>query len=137
MSTTEPTSLASCPSKVSKVRHIAAQSNPAICPSAPQSELFIDLCGTSAEYCDLLPFPEAEDNELAALPVPAKPLLRPSSLPENCFILPDNKVFIDKVLPRSNVEFFQSDRFPLEYFVALHRLVSASGSLYPQTIQTH
>ena len=137
MSRTEPSSLASSTSKVSKVRHIAAQYKPAICPSAPQSELNIDLCGTSAESCDLLPFPESEDNELSALPVPAKPLLRPSTLPENCFILPDNKVFIDKVLPRSNVSFFQSDKFPLEYFVALHRLVSASGSTYPTNTPNH
>ena len=71
------------------------------------------------------------------MPQPAKPLLKPSSLTENCFILPGNKVFVDKVLPSIDVTLAQRLDFPMEYFVALHKLVSAPGSTYPAYTPNH
>ena len=118
------------PSHASKVRHTAVQSTPATCTSASRLALTSDVCVP-------LPFLEIDDDALSTLPLPAKPLLRPSTLTENCFILPCNKVFIDKVLPPSSVELAQDVMFPLEYFVALHRLVSASGTTYPADTPNH
>ena len=69
--------------------------------------------------------------DLPALPTPAKPLLKASSLKENCFILPGNEVFVDKVLPQLDVPLTQHADFPMEYFVALHKLVSAPSTTYP------
>ena len=61
----------------------------------------------------------------------AKPLLRPSVLKDTCYILPGNEVFIDKVLPPIKGILRQNESFPIEYFVALHKLVAAQGATYP------
>ena len=86
--------------------------------------------------CDL-PFAGTESDQLPCLPVPAKPLLKPSSLKENCFILPGNKIFIDKVLPQINETLTQHVDYPTEYFVAMHKLVSAPGISYPASTPNH
>ena len=75
--------------------------------------------------------------ELPAVPVPAKPLLKPSVLKENCFILPGNKVFIDKVLPPINEPLSECTDFPMDYFVALHKLASAPGVTHPAYTPNH
>ena len=82
------------------------------------------------------PYAETED-QLPDVPVPAKPMLRPSVLKENCFILPGNSVFVDKVLPPVNDPLSPHATYPTEYFVALHKLVSDPGSLYPANTPNH
>lgn len=91
----------------------------------------------SAEHALCLSFAGTENSQLPAIPIPAKPLLKPSVLKENCFILPGNKVFIDKVLPPINVPLSQHTDFPIEYFVALHKLASAPGTTYPAYTPNH
>ena len=79
-----------------------------------------------------MPFPHGmEDDTLPVVPIPAKPLLRPSSLLNTCFILPNYKVFIDKILPPTSISLEQCRDFPLDYFISLHNLVSAATSVYP------
>ena len=79
-----------------------------------------------------MPFPHGmEGDPLPVVPAPAKPLLRPSTLSETCFILPGYKVFIDKILPPTSISLEQSREFPLDYFISLHNLVSAATSVYP------
>ena len=72
-----------------------------------------------------------EDDPLPAVPEPAKPLLRPSTLEDTCFILPGYQVFVDKILPPIDVNLQQCMEFPLDYFVSLHSIVSTATSVYP------
>ena len=72
-----------------------------------------------------------EDDPLPAVPVPAKLLLRPSTLEDTCFILPGYQVFVDKILPPIDVNLQQCIEFPLAYFVSLHSIVSTATSVYP------
>ena len=58
-------------------------------------------------------------------------------LRENCFILPGNKVFIDKILPSIDRPLHQNEAFPMEYFVTLHKLVSTPGTTYPAYTPNH
>ena len=80
-----------------------------------------------------LPFSNicVDDDALPAVPAPAKPLLRPSTLQDTCFVLPGYQVFIDKILPPISVELQQSKAFPLDYFMGLHTIVSTPTVLYP------
>ena len=81
-----------------------------------------------------LPFADItclDDCTLPVVPMPAKPLLRPSTLQDTCFILPGYKVFIDKVLPPIAANLHQCQEFPLDYFVGLHTLVSTPTTVYP------
>ena len=73
------------------------------------------------------------ETELPAIPTPAKPLLKPSTLEENCFILPGNKIFIDKVLPTLTTPLIMHEEYSTEYFVALYKLVSAPTLSYPSS----
>ena len=77
-----------------------------------------------------LPFAEVEDCTLQVVK-PAKPSVKPASLIDTCFILPGNRVFTDKVLPQTQVNIIENDKFPLGYFVTLHKLVAAAGPTYP------
>ena len=72
-----------------------------------------------------------EECLLPATERPAQLLLKPSTLKETCFVLPQNKVFVDKVLPPIENFFHQNDAYPLNYFVCLHSLVSAPTAHYP------
>ena len=72
-----------------------------------------------------------EDCMLPSLPCPAKPLLKPSTLKDTCYILPENKVFVDKILPASDSMLTQSAAYPLDYFIGLHSLISAPTAHYP------
>ena len=65
------------------------------------------------------------------MPGAAKPLLKPSALKETCFILPGNNVFVDRVLPGLGVPLVHHSDFPMEYFIALHKVTSAPGPTYP------
>lgn len=71
------------------------------------------------------------DYLLPVVPKPAQPVLRPSSLENTCFILPNNMVFIDKVLPPTEQLLTQNPSYPLDYFVGLHSLVSTPTIQYP------
>ena len=71
------------------------------------------------------------DMNLPAVPSQAKPDLKPSTLPQTCFILPGNKVFIDRILPPLTQRLRQNGDFPTDYFVCLHKLVAAATALYP------
>ena len=72
-----------------------------------------------------------EDDPLPELPKPAKPLLKPSSLEATCYVLPNNQVFVDLILPSLSHEFNQNAAYPLDYFVGLHSIVSAPTMSYP------
>ena len=85
------------------------------------------------EQAPCLFFAGTEPTELPAIPTPAKPLLKPSTLEENCFILPGNKIFIDKVLPTLTTPLIMHEEYSTEYFVALHKLVSAPTLSYPSS----
>ena len=78
-----------------------------------------------------------EHDQLGSTALPAKPLLKPSTLKENCFILPGNSIFVDKVLPELSETFLPHTEFPTDYFVALHKLVSAPGLHYPAFTPNH
>ena len=75
--------------------------------------------------------PDKDSYQPASQPSSAKPLLKPSSLSETCFILPGNIVFVDKVLPSTSVPLSQNLDFPTDYFTALHKVTSAPGSSFP------
>ena len=118
----------------SRARHLPSthyrQTQAASSPASP-----VNSAGTMHATFDF-PYAETED-QLPDVPVPAKPMLRPSVLKENCFILPGNSVFVDKVLPPVNDPLSPHATYPTEYFVALHKLVSAPGSLYPANTPNH
>ena len=77
------------------------------------------------EVCSPLHNLDIAVTEDPVIPTPARPLLRPSTLPETCYILPGNTVFVDKVLPHSESELSQNIEF-----VALHNLVSTPTPQY-------
>ena len=102
--------------------------------SAPGvQEALVSLSSTpvTSHVDTVLPFTNPDDCMLPPVPQPAKPLVKPSTLKETCFILPGNKVFVDKVLPPINVALTQRVDFPVEYFVGLHLLVAAPTTTYP------
>ena len=72
-----------------------------------------------------------EEDTLLGVHVPAKPLVRPATLQETCYVLPHNQVFVDKILPPLDSQFVQNSAYPLDYFVGLHRIVSAPTVGYP------
>ena len=82
------------------------------------------------ELCSPLHNLDIAVTEDPVIPTPARPLLRPTTLPETCYILPGNTVFVDKVLPHSESELSQNIEFPIAYFVALHNLVSTPTPQY-------
>ena len=92
---------------------------------------------TVEQHLPLVPATGPDLLDLLSTPAPAKPLLKPSSLTENCLILPKNQVFIDKVLPAIETSLPRNSAFPMEYFVALHKLVSAPGITYPSDTPNH
>ena len=70
-----------------------------------------------------------------AVPAPAKPLLRASSLKDKPIITPFG-TFIDKVLPAPSHQLQPRDTYTADYFSSLHNLVAAAGiradgSTYP------
>ena len=69
---------------------------------------------------------------ITRLPRPAEPLLNTKDLSDTCFVLPNLEIFIDKVLPPPSRAFVPNVAFPQEYFVSLHKSVSASGLYFPQ-----
>ena len=75
--------------------------------------------------------------QFTSVPSPAKPLLRPSTLPETCYILPKNLVFVDKILPPMREALTQNKEFPNTYFIALHSLVSAPSYQYGPYTPNH
>ena len=92
-----------------------------------------------------LPLPLAElvetTNETVLINKPAQPEIKVSQLKKTMFYLPDNKIFIDKVLPDPEPRFL--DRliphscFTPQYFTALHELVFAPGLDYPAGTYNH
>ena len=83
------------------------------------------------------PFVDEDIPNLPLLASPAMPLLKPSELKDRVFILPRNstgqyQVFVDKVLPPLTQPIVLNEVFTPDYFVALHKLVSAPGPSYPE-----
>ena len=72
-----------------------------------------------------------EDDSLLGICVPVKPLIRPATLQETCYVLPYNQVFVDKILPPLECQFVPNSAYPLDYFVGLHSIVSAPTVGYP------
>ena len=68
-----------------------------------------------------------------AKPVPQE--IKVSSLKNSFFCLPDSKVFTDKCLPDPSPTFLEKivphPRFDQNYFLSLHKLVTAPGHSYP------
>ena len=93
-----------------------------------QSTEVADQASTESPFAGIA---DLEDCFLPEVPSQAKPLLKPSSLQDTCFVLPGNLVFVDKILPPINKELVQNDAYPLDYFIGLHRLVSAPTMSYP------
>ena len=62
---------------------------------------------------------------------PVAPLLKTSYLEDLNVNMPNGNIFIDKVLPDLTLPFPSNNRFPSEYFCALHKLVSSPGPHYP------
>ena len=66
----------------------------------------MDFVSAPSNNIDSVGSPEVNDDcydmfndiNLPAVPSPAKPDLKPAKLPQTCFILPGNKVFIDRIL---------------------------------------
>ena len=89
-----------------------------------------DSCERDAAS-SLKEFNTLADSLLPEIPKPAQPLLKPSTLDNTCFILPGNKVFVDKILPPIECSLDQNAAYPLDYFVGLHSIVAAPTMLYP------
>ena len=71
-----------------------------------------------------------------ALPFKIKPVkteIKVSTLKTAIFYLNDGKLFLDKHLPDPDPKhrLISNQRFPPDYFTALHSLVSAPGDNYP------
>ena len=97
--------------------------------SEQASACFTPVLPPSCTLPDILDIAINEDS-LPAVPTPAKPLLRPSTLPDTCFVLPGSTVFVDKILPALSHEFSTNSDFPTGYFVAMHTLVSTPTAQY-------
>ena len=95
-----------------------------------QQPLLLVECDTGGAVSNLDDLSDT-DYLLPVVPKPAQPVLRPSSLENTCFILPNNMVFIDKVLPPTEQLLTQNPSYPLDYFVGLHSLVSTPTIQYP------
>ena len=53
-----------------------------------------------------------------------------SDFPETCFVLPNSLVFVDRVLPASEVSLEPNAFYPVDYFVMLHNLTASAGEHY-------
>ena len=91
----------------------------------------------AAQTEQVLPFMGDDECQLQKLPTPAKPLVKPSALEDTCFVLPGNSIFVDKILPPTSLYLNQHSGFPVDYFVSLHKLVSAPGSTYAAYTPNH
>ena len=82
-----------------------------------------------------LPFTGSEDLNLFYNIKPVQPEIKVSTLTKSYFCLPDCKIFIDKCLPDPAPCFLERavthSRFDPDYFLSLHKLVSAPGQDYP------
>ena len=87
-----------------------------------------------------LPFEGLEDDLLTTLPgiqKPAEPLLKTSSLKEVNLPLQGGQVFIDRQLPPPIVKSKPNSNFSMTYFTALHSIVVAKGSTWPEWTPNH
>lgn len=84
-----------------------------------------------------LPFADEDVYTNHALVKPAAPLLKTSILKELSFKLPGNKLFIDRILPPLQNDFTANQKFPADYFSALHSIVNAASSYYPEGTPNH
>ena len=85
----------------------------------------------------LLPFVDEDICVVHGIESPAKPLVKTSMLKDKVFVLPRNTegeydIFVDKVLPILTGELEPNEVYSPDYFVALHKLVSAPGTSYPE-----
>ena len=69
--------------------------------------------------------------DLPSLCLAVKPRLKTSDLDVVGFILPNNQIFIDRVLPDPTATMEVSPFFPPDYFVTLYNHVSSSNPNYP------
>ena len=85
------------------------------------------------ELSPLAGFVEAENVLISR---PAEPDIKVSQLKPALFFLPDNKIFLDKALPESEPSFIEklstNPVFSPSDFIALHELVYAPGTDYPE-----
>ena len=93
-----------------------------------------------------LPFADEEECGFLPAVIPAKPLVKPSSLKDAYFYISGNKpclgekeqhVFIDKKLPACSHKLEENNDFGIDYFVTLHKLVSAPGLHYSAGTPNH
>ena len=67
---------------------------------------------------------------------PVTPEVKVSTLKSCMFYLPDDKIFIDKILPDPEPSFLSritpNEKFSPDYFTGLHNLVSAPSQHYPE-----
>ena len=80
----------------------------------------------SAPIDTTLPFSGSDD--MSDFQAPAKPILKTGFLKNSWFVLPDGSCFVDKVLPRPDVDLMQHDTFNVKYFIDLHYRAAAAGS---------
>jgi hypothetical protein len=80
-------------------------------------------------------FTGSEDFTIFYSSKPVQPEIKVSTLDNSYFCLPDCKLFVDKALPDPSPRFLDRcvshSRFDSDYFIALHRLVTAPGLAYP------
>ena len=97
------------------------------CPTSDVSNIEVEE--------QLLPFSLTTDPTAGGFIIPAKPVLRVSSLKDNVIQVPGG-TFTDKFLPPSANKLVPREVFTGDYFVSLHNIVSApgvrlDGSTYP------
>ena len=95
----------------------------------------IPMTSNPSHHVELLPFSLTSDDLGDALPAPARPLLRASSLKDKIILTPSGP-FTDKILPSPAQPLLPREIFTPEYFSSLHNLVAAAGiradgSTYP------
>ena len=94
--------------------------------------------GTSVNLIEpALPFADCEDCDFFTPVKPAQPLLKSTSLVDKSFNLPNGLVFNDKVLPLLTANIEGNTEFPTDYFVAMHKLISAAGIYHPAGTPNH
>ena len=101
----------------------------------PVSSILADCSSLMVE--PLLPFVDEDICVVHGIESPAKPLVKTSMLKDKVFVLPRNTegeydIFVDKVLPILTGELEPNEVYSPDYFVALHKLVSAPGTSYPE-----
>ena len=117
----------------SRTLHLPIYLNDTVTLPDPELLLFSPCSPNKSSACTSL-----QSSTIGLMQEPTvKPWLRMSDLQSNVFVLPSNKVFVDKVLPSPVVPIEQSNEYGPDYFVNLHHRVNTPSPLWVINRQGH